>query len=676
MGKKKVVYLGSSAADITAQLDKIREYEQKPDWQAVVVATGFDAQRVCEQHGIPFKTTIDYLTTERHYRAFTESVRLAKEWYKHPVIEKALSHDGVSLCEMMEYKLWLLFGGFFLDVELYQGILETEKPDRVNLIKRPVPEPVPQNPSDMGIQESFIVGSLSDEKGISLEWITPIPASEGTVLRTVLRIVERSFLYQVLSYARSKAVDFIGQILFLNWRREVRREFQRLWNFCFCSWTSRRPMRIFSQKKRKIAFYGLRCAENIADYLRKDVSNGVICLIGPGQKRRVRSFVSQIYMESFNTPEIDRIVEEKRRVFRGSLEQTEAVHYLEKELCYNGFYFLAITRKKLEYLLEVQFPLMVRGMELMKEMINRIGLDIVISSADVDPVNSAMVRTLQLKGKKALCIQHGLDYFGLEASESFGKYMVPLVADKLAAWGEASRGWFISHGAPPARVEATSCSDFDDYIRIINSSKASVRRYLGIPPDKKVILYVLEHDNRQSRHPSVGLTRDEIIQNLKDVINEIACFPRLHLIVRPHPGDINPEEIRHVVQNGGQTNIICSSSPLIYQLQAIDILVTCSSSTALEAMIFDKDVIIYNPTGRPELVPYAQDGAALKVERKEDLVPTIIKVLGDDSPWVKLAKERKEFVSRCAGSIDGKATETIANLILEMINTKASGNSL
>ena len=665
--KKKVVFLGALDTDIPAQLDKIRDYEQKPDWQVVVVATEYSAQRMCQQHGIPFKTTMDYLTTERHYRAFTESTRLAKEWYKQPVIEKTLSHDGVSLGEMIEYSMRLLFCGFFLDVELYQGILETEKPDRIALIKRPTLEPAAQNIMDMGRHDSFIVSTLSGEKGVSLEWITPISVSVVNTQRKAA--LKKSFLRRALNFAKRKLIQYVGMILLFNWRREIRRDFQRLWTFCFCSWTARRPMRIFSQKPRRMVFYGLRSATNIADYLRKDPGNGVVCLMGPGEKGRAMNFVPQIYLESFTTPEINAVVEEKRKVFRDILEQAELVSYLEKKFCYNDFNFWVISRKKLEYILDIYFPLMVRGMELMKGMIDKIGFDIFISSSDANPVIRTMMRALQHKGKKALVLHHGIDYFGSEASEVFGKCLVPPIADKIVTWGEASRDWFISQGAPSERMEAASCSDFDDYIGIFNHSKGYIRRYLRIPPNKKVILYALDHGNRDSRHPYIVQTRDEVIQHLKDMISEVVRFPQLYLIVRPHPGDRHPEEIEQIVQDEGQTNIMFSKLPLFYYLQTMDALVVYTSSSALEAMIFNKDVIIYNPTGRPELVPYAQDRAALKVERKEDLVPAILEVLENDSLGAKRTEERKKFVSRCAGPIDGRATEAIASLILGMINT-------
>ncbi|GAF96704.1 unnamed protein product, partial [marine sediment metagenome] len=68
---------------------------------------------------------------------------------------------------------------------------------------------------------------------------------------------------------------------------------------------------------------------------------------------------------------------------------------------------------------------------------------------------------------------------------------------------------------------------------------------------------------------------------------------------------------------------------------------------------------------------YVQDGAALRVERKEDLVPAILEILDNDSLRAKLAENRKRFVSCCAGPIDGKATQEISNLILKMIKDRS-----
>jgi len=661
---KKVVFLGSTDTDVLSGFSKLREYSQKADWQVVMVATEYGAQKVCQEHGISFKTTLDYLTSERHYRVFTESLRLAKEWYRLPEISEALNHRGISLGEEMEYSIRQLFSGFLLDIELYQGILEIEKPDKIVMIERPPPNVKTHYLTNEDIYDNFIIDSLADSKGIAVERIAPVGKSEpktqkggifGRYIRRALNVLKQ-------------IVHYLSMALFLGRRLEIGLYFRLLRNYFFCSSKSSRPTKIFSRKRKRIAFYGLRSAEKIADYLSKDKDNGVINLAGPGQKQRLMSIVPSMYMESFATSQINSTVKQKKREFDSILQRTGSVEYLEKNFHYHGLNFWPIARIKLEYILGEYFPLMVRGMELMKAIVDETGLNILIATSDQNPVIRAIAKVLQKEGGKFLFIQHGLDYFGPEASEVYGKVLLPLVADKTATWGEASRDWYVSHGAPSEKLEVTSCSDFDDYPEILNYPRDSIRRYLGIPRGVKVVLYNLGHGNRDSKVVYVGETRDELLQRVKDVTAEIAKFPQLYLMVRPHPGDRYPEEIEHIVQSMDCTNIVFNPNlPLPYLLRVADVVVTFVSSSALEALMFNDDVIVYNQTGRPESVPYCDDGAALKVTRKEDIVPEILRVLGKDEESTLLGERRKEFVKRAAGPIDGSATRNIASLIIRMI---------
>ena len=159
MKNKKVVFISASKYDVLAQLSRIKEYKQKSDWQIVVVAVGYGAQRMCEELDIPFKTTMNYLNTERHHRVFVEALRFAKEWYKNPEIEKTLTHKGISLCEMMEYDFVQFFFGLFFDIELYQGIFEIERPDKIVTIERTPPEQAGQSVTTMEGYDSYIISS-------------------------------------------------------------------------------------------------------------------------------------------------------------------------------------------------------------------------------------------------------------------------------------------------------------------------------------------------------------------------------------------------------------------------------------------------------------------------------------------------------------------------------------
>ncbi len=651
MKKKKVVFISFAAAAVAAGIDTIRRWAQNPSRQVVVFGSGEAARQTCRRHGITFRDSTAYLTTERHRHAYDAAINLARQWHNHPAIAGALRHDGIALGEMIEYDVMLLLGGLLLDIELYRGIIADEKPDMVFLM--PAPEAY--------AADKAIVTTLARQAGIAVQAL-PLPSPVGLNGAGP----RPGFLPTLTRLAKTKVVDYTGRLLFLDLWRELRRDSRRFWHSCAPMATPRELVERYAGKKRVIAFCGLRCAESIAERLEKDPENGVFCLMGPGERRRGRNLLPQVYLESFATPEIEAAVAESRQACHAVLRRGEVLAHFRRLGRYRGCNFSDIVRVKLGAVLESRFPAMVRGMELVKAMDSCLRLDIFITTSDVNPVFRAMTRVLQRRGRKALVLLHGLDYFTPEASRMFGRFFTPPTADIIATWGDASRDWFIGQGAAPETVVTASCSDFDDYPAIRRRSPAAVRRYLGIPRDKKVVLYVLDHGNRGSRYPYIGSTRDEILRNLKDVIEELSAHPELFLVIRPHPGDNHPEEIHQLVRAAGKARVRYSRLPLIYQLQAMDIMLTHTSSTAVEAMILGKNAVIFNPTGRPEVMAYMQEGAALKVERKEALAPAIREALTAGPLRDGLTARREQFVRRGAGPLDGRATRNIAGLILEM----------
>jgi 3-deoxy-D-manno-octulosonic-acid transferase len=91
------------------------------------------------------------------------------------------------------------------------------------------------------------------------------------------------------------------------------------------------------------------------------------------------------------------------------------------------------------------------------------------------------------------------------------------------------------------------------------------------------------------------------------------------------------------------------------------------STTALEAMILDKPVIIVDFIKNPFPTPYTESGAAIGVYKEEDLAPTIEKVLHNQKVQKELKNNRKQFVYEHAYKIDGQASKRVVDLIKLMI---------
>ena len=84
-------------------------------------------------------------------------------------------------------------------------------------------------------------------------------------------------------------------------------------------------------------------------------------------------------------------------------------------------------------------------------------------------------------------------------------------------------------------------------------------------------------------------------------------------------------------------------------------------------MVLGKNVIVYNPTSRPELLPYVQNGAAIRITKKEDLQPMIDRIYNDVELNRELSKKRQAFVKYCLGDIDSQVTKNISEFIIREI---------
>lgn len=228
----------------------------------------------------------------------------------------------------------------------------------------------------------------------------------------------------------------------------------------------------------------------------------------------------------------------------------------------------------------------------------------------------------------------------------------------IAVISPFARDAHISMGAPPENVFVTGQPRFD----LISRSKSNgreIREQLKIPAGKGIIVLATQ--------PIHSLwTEVERREFIDAIIGAMSEFPEKQLVIKLHPSE-KLEEYREILDRTEQKVIICRDVDLYGLLQACELLMTVHSTVALEAMILQKPVITVNLTGKPDVMPYAESGAALGVYRKEDLAPAINKALYDPEIREKMAGKREKFVYEHAYKLDGQATRRVADLIVRLI---------
>lgn len=237
----------------------------------------------------------------------------------------------------------------------------------------------------------------------------------------------------------------------------------------------------------------------------------------------------------------------------------------------------------------------------------------------------------------------------------------------IATTGNYEKEIFINYGVPNDKIIPIGNPKFD---RIINSSYDSEKIFnqYKIPKNKKIILLTTQ---AMVEHGLWTEKQREIFA--KSIINAFRELSDVQLLIKYHPWE--PIDIyKKIMTNAPDNVILCENTNLYELINACEILITLLSTTALEAMIFNKVVIIVNLFDDSSFIPYVESGSAIGVYKIEDLPSAIKKGLYDDEVKKSLEEYRENFIYRHAYKVDGKALDRAIKLIYKMLRPEKNEN--
>lgn len=208
------------------------------------------------------------------------------------------------------------------------------------------------------------------------------------------------------------------------------------------------------------------------------------------------------------------------------------------------------------------------------------------------------------------------------------------------------------------KVVVTGQPRFDNLTRANEVfDKNKICRKLRLAIDKKILLWATQ---------THALPNEENRENISAVYHAANSLDNVRLVIKLHPAE--QQEASLYKQNNSYVPLVVKGNKNISELLYIcDVLITKSSTTTIEAAILNKPIIILNLSEKPNHVPYVEKGVALGVYNKEDLVSTIKDALYKEEVRKKLAKAREKFIYENAYLQDGRASERVANLIIQMV---------
>ncbi len=238
--------------------------------------------------------------------------------------------------------------------------------------------------------------------------------------------------------------------------------------------------------------------------------------------------------------------------------------------------------------------------------------------------------------------------------------------NKIACFGLSSADGFISEGIPKNRLVIVGSPKFD---LILNSTacSSSLRQGMGISTKSKVVLVATQYFVEIGKWRVAD--RREFIEGILDAIADIEDTICL---IKPHPIIEKAETYKEIVSFAGynvQSRVLNPLLPMERLISMCDLLITTTSTTAVEAMVVNKPTIVFNLTKDKKARKLSEHGVWY-AEEVGILKKIVGKVLSDPDCSLRDPNAIECFIRNNVTLNDGMASQKITQLIEQMCTMK------
>jgi glycosyltransferase involved in cell wall biosynthesis len=342
-----------------------------------------------------------------------------------------------------------------------------------------------------------------------------------------------------------------------------------------------------------------------------------------------------------------------------------------REIClYQGIPLWETLKDELKLRFDDHFPGFIKDIEISKRLIDEEKPAAIGFADEASFTNKSLLVAAHPRKIPTLVLQTGvmaannefLEYGCADGELEGSPSKRPLFPDRFSIYGEVTRETMKEAGYPFADgIMVTGQPRYDILARADETfDREKFRSRLNIEPDKKLALIA-------SQPSTTFANMDEL---LRAVLNALKDDPQIRIVIKPKPGPSDSTDKWHqqlVAETGAGAIVLPRNSDTNEALYACDVLITGYSTVALEAMVLGKPVVTVNLTGQPDLVPYAQTGAALGVYKADNIATAVNNALYDPATRERLARGREQYLYRQFYKLDGQATKRVVELIYRMM---------
>jgi len=678
--EKEVLFISSKC-----RLNTIRELleeKQKEGTITVTIALDKRARKFLDTNDVPYKTFSDYIETSDTRK---ETIEWLNEWSERKIgdrsFQERLSYEGMSLWGFFNTYLFYEVEKTFAYIDKIQHIIDIENPIKIATVN-----PAAFSPIIASVSLESIIIAVAVSKGIQIHYLLPHlssayllhPAMHKSIffLRKLWSITRKSISRVIISISlisQPHEDNPSGSILFLS--------FQRNWNRVYdpATKTYRREdiyiHPLIKELKRKNHDYKLIAIDTYYNERRFGWRNLWLNTLFDEYPNMVKKLIQRAFWDKvvlwksfycYDNRAIRQKVKQASSIFNRKWMAEVSDKKLQQSLNYKGVRLWPL----IQHIMTVWVPLFVEEdielIECAKAMIKAERPASIVIVFESGPYGMASIIASNLKGIPTVALQHGLIhprhflYMHHRVTTNLKEKPIAVpIPTKTAVYGNCVKDVLTKVGHyPEESVVVTGQPRYDLLAKADEIyDKEEICKTLGLNFAKRIVLLILSSYLQGVEDPR------EVVAS---AIIATSQFDDAQLVIKPHPGECShvPQD---VIAEMGADNVMIVPGYLNELLYISDIVINQGSTVGLEAMIMDKPVININYTGLPDQMPFVESGAALGVYQEEELPLAIRSVFEDEELIAKIKIAREHFVYEHAYKQDGKATERVVRLILEMV---------
>ena len=241
--------------------------------------------------------------------------------------------------------------------------------------------------------------------------------------------------------------------------------------------------------------------------------------------------------------------------------------------------------------------------------------DLLVLDEDATPMARGAIYLGRKYGIRSVVLQHGVPFV------RFG--FAPMLADCVAVWGEASKQQLIGWGVPGDRIVVTGCPKHDCLIRISSSPSHPRPRLLllcTVPPTAdrpdSLEFHLTPRTHRRLLHAACSAA-----QQLQ-----------ADLLIKAHPRAPHDTALTEALADFPTLRWQRVQGDLSKWVAQSDVVLSCASSSGIEAALCGGKVIQLMPEGAADLIPALSWGLLATAHNADELLPLLKHAISQSPP--------------------------------------------